>query len=253
MKSELTIRTKDLRRLSAAVDPAHLGAPGDGLPTSVLAAVRDLVPCDSVSFLAIDPARGAFLIEHNLEPDPPFPESDPVRVEEFFWRTYRSSRSCSYQYWTGDHSTVTRATDFYASLRTYFSSDVGELMRMIGGRFSVLVPLPPDNAVQHQMVLFRDSGSDFSERDQILLGLLRPHLAALHVETRRRQDYRGLTPRQAQLVALVAEGLTNRQIATRLELSEGTVRTHMEHIFERLAVSSRAAAVACMNGIEGLS
>ena len=46
-----------------------------------------------------------------------------------------------------------------------------------------------------------------------------------------------------QSVRLVAAGATNAQIARRLGISEGTVRTHMEIIFARLQVSSRAAAI----------
>jgi ATP/maltotriose-dependent transcriptional regulator MalT len=42
----------------------------------------------------------------------------------------------------------------------------------------------------------------------------------------------------------VAAGYSNRQIARRLEVSETTVRTHLENIFARLEVNSRTAAVA---------
>jgi DNA-binding NarL/FixJ family response regulator len=52
-----------------------------------------------------------------------------------------------------------------------------------------------------------------------------------------------LTARHWQLLDLLAAGHTNAQIARRLGLSEGTVRTHLEHIYRRLNVSSRAAAV----------
>ena len=41
----------------------------------------------------------------------------------------------------------------------------------------------------------------------------------------------------------MAEGLTNGQISRRLGVSEGTVRKHLENIYARLQVSSRAAAV----------
>src|SRR2546429_493758 len=50
-------------------------------------------------------------------------------------------------------------------------------------------------------------------------------------------------PRQPDLLRLVAAGHTNTQIARRLGITEGTVRTHLENIYERLHVSSRAAAV----------
>ena len=45
------------------------------------------------------------------------------------------------------------------------------------------------------------------------------------------------------MLHLVAAGHTNAQIARRLGIAEGTVRTHLENIYERLQVSSRAAAI----------
>jgi DNA-binding CsgD family transcriptional regulator len=95
-----------------------------------------------------------------------------------------------------------------------------------------------------RLVLHRGPGPDFSERDRALLVLLRPHLyqACLDVE-RHRHPVPRLTPRQNDLLHLVAAGHTNAQIARRLGISEGTVGTHLENIYERLGVSSRTAAV----------
>lgn len=53
-----------------------------------------------------------------------------------------------------------------------------------------------------------------------------------------------LTRREQEVLALVAQGLTNRRIATRLGVSEHTVHRHVANIFTRLGLSSRAAAVA---------
>lgn len=52
-----------------------------------------------------------------------------------------------------------------------------------------------------------------------------------------------LTSRQVQVLELVREGCTNGQIARRMGLSEGTVRTHLNHVYARLGVASRTAAV----------
>ena len=95
-----------------------------------------------------------------------------------------------------------------------------------------------------RLYFFRGPGPDFSERDRALLTLLRPHLhqACLDAE-RRRHPVPQLTARQQGLLRLVAAGHTNTQIARRLGISEGTVRTHLENIYERLHVSSRTAAV----------
>ena len=48
-----------------------------------------------------------------------------------------------------------------------------------------------------------------------------------------------LTPRQREVAALIARGLTNQQIADRLVLTKGTVANHVEHILGRLGASSR--------------
>lgn len=59
---------------------------------------------------------------------------------------------------------------------------------------------------------------------------------------------RGLTRRESEVLELVAQGLSNRQIAERLVVSEHTVHRHVANIFVRLGVSSRAAAVAVAAG-----
>ena len=50
----------------------------------------------------------------------------------------------------------------------------------------------------------------------------------------------GLTARQTEVAALVAEGLTNRQLADRLGISERSAESHLERIRLRLGFSSRA-------------
>jgi DNA-binding CsgD family transcriptional regulator len=53
-----------------------------------------------------------------------------------------------------------------------------------------------------------------------------------------------LTNREREILALLADGLANKQIAARLGISTNTVKTHLELLFEKLGVSSRAEAVA---------
>lgn len=54
----------------------------------------------------------------------------------------------------------------------------------------------------------------------------------------------GLTPRELDVLRLVADGLSNRDTAARLFVSEATVKSHLIHAFEKLGVDSRTAAVA---------
>jgi DNA-binding NarL/FixJ family response regulator len=53
-----------------------------------------------------------------------------------------------------------------------------------------------------------------------------------------------LTPRELQVLKLVASGMTNREIAGKLGISEKTVARHLSNIFNKLDLSSRAAATA---------
>ncbi len=53
-----------------------------------------------------------------------------------------------------------------------------------------------------------------------------------------------LTPREAEVLAWVAQGHTNKQVAAILGTSPHTVRTQLEHVFEKLDVHTRTGAVA---------
>ena len=60
-----------------------------------------------------------------------------------------------------------------------------------------------------------------------------------------------LSPRESEILGLLAEGLANRQISKRLFISEATVKTHLVHIYDKLGVDSRTAAIAAalQNGL----
>jgi DNA-binding CsgD family transcriptional regulator len=115
--------------------------------------------------------------------------------------------------------------------------------------------------MHRSFILFRRTGaSDFSDRDRIVLDALRPHLRGLEARAalrRRRPQIAGsesgidassalteLTPREREVVWLVAEGKTNAQIAMELWVAPSTVKKHLEHVYEKLGVVSRTAAAA---------
>ena len=53
----------------------------------------------------------------------------------------------------------------------------------------------------------------------------------------------GITQREHEILGLIAEGLSNREIAERLFVSENTVKTHSSRLFEKMSVSRRTQAV----------
>jgi DNA-binding NarL/FixJ family response regulator len=90
-----------------------------------------------------------------------------------------------------------------------------------------------DPAVQHHVVAAlagRDGGAD-----------LAPELPD------------GLTPREAEVLGLIADGLSNAEIAERLVVSAATVKSHVNHIFAKAGVRDRAQAVtyAYRHGLAG--
>jgi DNA-binding NarL/FixJ family response regulator len=54
----------------------------------------------------------------------------------------------------------------------------------------------------------------------------------------------GLTPREVEVLRLIAAGLSNQEIARQLTVSEATVKTHINHLFAKANLRDRSAAVA---------
>lgn len=86
--------------------------------------------------------------------------------------------------------------------------------------------------------IFRPSGKFLARLDDAVP--LPPSKASV------RPDEVGLTDRQAQVLALMVRGMSNRDIADQLSLSEGTVKIHVTAVFKALDVSSRTQAMVAV-------
>jgi len=84
-------------------------------------------------------------------------------------------------------------------------------------------------------------GGDWIDRDTAS----RAVRVVLEREEASRQATETLTPRELEIVRMVAQGLRNRTIAERLSISEGTVKVHLHNIYEKLAVGGRLELVLC--------
>ncbi|MFD6056703.1 MULTISPECIES: response regulator [Rhodococcus] len=73
--------------------------------------------------------------------------------------------------------------------------------------------------------------------------VLSPPVASRLLQQMQRPE-EALTPREAELLTLLAKGMTNKQLGKALFISEATVKTHLAHIYAKLGVDTRAAAVS---------
>ena len=166
------------------------------------------------------------------------------------WDNYWACDPCCYPDRSGDLRSVVKVSDFYSARQWHSTGMYTDYSSPVGLEHELMLVLPagPGPAAgpgqTARLLFFRGPGPDFSERDRALLQLLRPHLHQAYLDAeRRRRGAPLLTPRQWELLRLVAGGHTNAQIGRRLGVSEGTVRKHLENIYSRLQVSSRTAAV----------
>ena len=92
----------------------------------------------------------------------------------------------------------------------------------------------------------RASPSDADRHRSRALGMAAyaERAAALVAELDGAEGRPALSPREAEVAALVAEGLTNRQIAERLVISERTAQNHVQHILTKLGFATRSQIAA---------
>jgi DNA-binding CsgD family transcriptional regulator len=242
----MSVTARDMRTVRDILDALRPDSGGTDLPASAVDSLVQLVPCDDISRVVITPASRTVDDAGVFRADPLGPNADEPGLADLFWEAYDRDMVCRYPFQTQRVDQVLGAEDFM-SRRELSNSLTGELFRLQGVRYNVIVPLTLNRATEDRFEMFRADGHAFTVREKLLLTLLRPHFAD-HVRRCRKMPVRAtrLTARQRELLALVARGLSNRQIAAELVLSEGTVRRHLDNIYTRLGVSRRTAAVAAV-------
>jgi DNA-binding CsgD family transcriptional regulator len=253
MVTRLMPSDRDLRTLAGIVSQQRPELPEVGLPLSLLSDLAAQVPCDYVLFQGFDSGRQSSWFTQGLDVTgiDDNQDADAEGLNEAHWKHYWEPGPCSYPDRTGDICSVLKVADIYSVRQWHSSGMYCDLYRPQGIEHELQLCLPeppgPDAGPGRtvRLYLFRGPDSpDFTERDRAILTLLRPHLQQAYLDAERsRTPVPDLTPRQWELMRLIAAGHTNIQISRQLGLSEGTVRTHLENIYARLDVSNRTAAV----------
>jgi DNA-binding CsgD family transcriptional regulator len=216
---------------------------GDPFPEPVLERLRLLVSCDVLSYGEYDPA-GLFyrrlgrlrLAGAPLEPVTPAIREAQLRLRHQFAHPPATAVSLP----ALRHSDRQPLRDL-RKLEIYW-----EVGRPLHINYVLTMWLHDRTGRPLGYFAFDRQRHDFSDRDLFLLETLRPHLAQLARNASRRlsASKNGLTSREREVLALVAQGKENREIATLLYIAPGTVHKHLDNIYAKLGAHNRAEAVA---------
>jgi DNA-binding CsgD family transcriptional regulator len=248
------LRSRDLRAALEFVETAWALADERAFTAETLDALNELVPCDEVSYCVLDRVqrREIAYIDTNAGKTGEGDDDD-----ESFWRIVDEHPLCRHQQAYADFS-ATRLSDVIARRRLVNSRVYAEWFRPSGIEAELEAGIARSRAETRNFILERAHG-DFSTRDRAVLELVRPHLRRIHDMTQLRRaigdpgpaDLNRLTAREAEILELVAAGLTNAAVAERLWISPATVKKHLENVYAKLGVANRTAAIAWTNRTPG--
>lgn len=207
---------------------------------ALLEAVRDLVGADAVEMEQRNPERRWYGFVMNLE-ERWYVDEEPS--DPHGWEVFWSTEACAR---TADpyERRIILTSDIMSDRQWRTSPSYVEHVRDSGMFHNMLAVLPDDPGLLTRLHCWRPPGRDFTERERFLLALARPHLVEAYRTARLRSRPRpDLTSRPLELLGHVGQGLTNRQVARTMGISEGTVRRHLNNIYQRLGAGSRTEAV----------
>jgi DNA-binding CsgD family transcriptional regulator len=223
----------DLLREAGAVDGT------DPFPEQVLGGLRRLVPCDVVAYHEgpVSQPAVAYAGEPRGQVTKAIRDAHERRLAQDPLIPVEGARKYS---------------DYLSQRQFHRLAFYEEVARPLGVEDMIRLWIEPTGSKNARLEFDRpDRG--FRERDRAVLDLLLPHLRQLrrNAVARRRplsQPDR-LTPREREVLELVADGRTNAEVARILWISPGTVRKHLENTYEKLGVHTRTGAVAVWGGL----
>ncbi len=157
----------------------------------------------------------------------------PLRGSE---RSAAAAIAAAREDWGAARLALEEAVDLYRSSPAPFEA-AQALLELAGALDALERPEPALEYALRAAEIFEELGA---KREAVRAGKQVASLGGRSTALKRA----GLTAREVEVLSLVAEGLSNRQIAEKLIVSEHTVHRHLSNVYAKLGVSSRAAAVA---------
>ena len=240
------------RAALATVEAADAAATLAELPVLLLPALVNLVGADCALWTEMDiPARLGRATGPPALPRRIFGYPEPLLTEDLALALERHARDFPLTRHTrpgGDGRPIRRSD--LQSMRSFRCSGIyADVARKVGVDQMLAMAIRSDGL--HVCISLNRAGRDFTATNVDIVTQLRPLLTrriALLLAAQAAAEVPRLTDRQRQILRLVAEGLTDAAIAHRLDCSPRTVDKHLEHVYRKLGVSCRTAAIAAAHG-----
>lgn len=163
------------------------------------------------------------------------------------------------------HTTAVRVSDALTDRQFRSLGVYNDFFRKNDVHYQMLISFLPTRS-GYAMISFNRDKKDFSEEERLILNLFAPHIeqAYQNAEAHKKAQQAfarvagpkqpltscGLTEREADVLYWVAQGKTNAEAAGILNIAPGTVKVHLERIYQKLGVENRTAAARLAAGIK---
>lgn len=155
------------------------------------------------------------------------------------------------------HNTAAKISDVLTNRQFRALAVFNEFFRPNGIEYQLLMSVLPSQD-GYTTISFNRDKVDFSEEERLILNLIAPHIiqayknaeaykkvsqtfATLECSNEPEISY-GLTNREEEVLYCVAQGKTNAEVAGILKMAPGTVKRHLENIYQKLGVENRTTA-----------
>ena len=244
MQVSLAMARQTVSLVSSLADLEH----PDGFAELVLPGLDRVVGGDVLTYNEVGPAAGQV---HYTD----YPAGALAPATQMIFAAHVHEHPLINYYRATGSGEAMKISDFLSQRQFHRLGLYAEFFRPIPVEHQIAISMLGPHGEVIGIALNRRRG-DFTETERAVLGLLRGPLMAALLRARNRQlahsalnttrpaSLATLTDRETQVLELVALGRTNAAIAHALGVSPRTIAKHLEHIYRKLGVASRAAAAA---------
>ncbi len=234
------------QQLLAAIYEMNAAGGHASFSETVVASLSRIIAADVVVFHVLDPKAKRILT--HMSPPAPYTEEEVA-----YYTAHPDEHPLGRHYFENPEAPALRVSDVIDEKEWLGSNYYRRCLQRLGLVHCVVLPVKIDESIVVALSFSRRT-PDFTREDCELLDAFGPHLRLAwqrhenpwadrrELDCRRQLQDLGLSPRESEVLFWMTEGKLNREIATLLGLSLGTVQDHVSHILEKLGVENRHAA-----------